>query len=641
MSNRNDLPSPSAPNFNQRLRETIQTYLGKQGDPLDRGLTLRDLIENGFATFKEGFNASSLSGGGGGGALPIAPVVVDGEVDLTPPPQPTGFTLSTAISHVFIEHDPPIYRQGRGHLRTHVYGTKVAAGAPLPTFSDAVEVGQFSGQVWAMPSDPATTWRLWIKWESNDGVLSPTPAGGTNGLEAITGQDVDAMVRAMTGEGRPFTVLPFPEVIDGVTYPAGIYSTNAFIMDLQVTRAKIANLAVDNSKIANLSASKITAGSIAVGQHIQSSNSVTGLTGWRINGNGTAEFAAASIRGQLIANQIDTRGLSIRDSSGNVILNAGSGDFTGSLNGTPASTVVNNANSAVNTANSAASAASSAQSTANSAISGLQNKLNSDSRNVLSGTGGIALGTLNWDSSGNRISGFGVGITRSGITAFNSSGLPTFSISGSTGNATFNGTVVASSGSIGGATIGANFVRSSNYIANSAGWSIGSDGSAEFNQITVRSGQVTGALLRITAIPRFYSGLYYEINAGAPVSTNSGPFYIPGQSLPFYLAWSGTMPAPETASHRIAAAVTVNSSNARGDADLITYIVANAGLSGTTITGEVVGLSAMSSQYGLSTTTAGASVNLYSSAVPIRVYVSAFHCRNTLTDISGMFWGVR
>jgi hypothetical protein len=44
MSNRNDLPQPNASNFNQRLRETIQTYLGRQGDPLDRGLTLRDLV---------------------------------------------------------------------------------------------------------------------------------------------------------------------------------------------------------------------------------------------------------------------------------------------------------------------------------------------------------------------------------------------------------------------------------------------------------------------------------------------------------------------------------------------------------------------------------------------------------------------
>jgi len=40
--------------------------------------------------------------------------------------------------------------------------------------------------------------------------------------------------------------------IGGVIFPAGIYSTLAFIQDLQVTNAKIADLAVDTAKIADL-----------------------------------------------------------------------------------------------------------------------------------------------------------------------------------------------------------------------------------------------------------------------------------------------------------------------------------------------------------------------------------------------------
>lgn len=203
MSDRKDLPPPNAPNFGMRLRETIQTYLGKQGDPLDRGLTLRDLIDAGVVKFKAGFSAASAIGGG---SLAIDPVstgsgtAVEVEPDLTPPPQPDGFAVTAAISHVFIEHNAPAYTQGHGHLRTRVYGVIVEAGDPLPTFVDAVEVGQFSGRVWAMPSNPAITWRLWIKWETNDGVLSPTPAGGTNGLEAVTGQDVSSLLNALSGE---------------------------------------------------------------------------------------------------------------------------------------------------------------------------------------------------------------------------------------------------------------------------------------------------------------------------------------------------------------------------------------------------------------------------------------------------------
>lgn len=196
MSERTDLPSPSAGNFPQRVRETLMTYLGRQGNPLDRGLTLRDLIENGIIKLSKGWRP-----GGGVPLLEPGDAVTQGdEPDLTPPPTPTGFTVSAAISHVFIEHDATTYLTGHGHLRTRVYGVTHISGQALPTFSAAVELGQFSGTAWAMPSNPATTWRLWIKWESADGVLSALPAGGANGLEAITGQDVATLLAALTGE---------------------------------------------------------------------------------------------------------------------------------------------------------------------------------------------------------------------------------------------------------------------------------------------------------------------------------------------------------------------------------------------------------------------------------------------------------
>lgn len=444
MSNRTDLPGPKSPNFEQRVRETLMTYLGRQGNPLDRGLTLRDLIQSGIVKIRDGFTLQP-----GQPTLPLEPgagVVDTYQPDLTPPPTPTGFAVSAAISHVFIEHDAPLYPQGHGHLRTRVYGVTVLAGAPLPVFNDAVEITQFTGTVHAHPSNPATTWRLWIKWETVDGVLSTDPAGGTNGLEVTTGQDVALLLEALTGqitEGQlyqdlttrldgiesnaaaiqaesstrttetgslfakytvkidvaghvsgyglastsngatptsqfgvranqffvappavsqataptanlykgfvwidtsvtpnvtkyyngstwtttpqalPFIIQTAPTTINGVSVPAGVYMDTAFIRDGTITNAKIGNAAIDDAKIANLSASKLTAGTIAVGQWIASANYISGAQGWAIWGNGNAEFSAASIRGQLTASQIDTRGLSIKDESGNVILSAG------------------------------------------------------------------------------------------------------------------------------------------------------------------------------------------------------------------------------------------------------------------------------------------------------------------------------
>jgi hypothetical protein len=189
-----DLPSPKAPNFEQRVRETLMTYMGRQGNPLDRGLTLRDLLENGIVKIRDGYSLKP-----GAGSVPLLPVVSPDELDLTPPPTPTGFAVNSAISHVFIEHDAPAYAQGGGHLRTRVYGVTYTGG-PLPVFTDAIEIAQFAGTVHAHPSNPATTWRLWIKWETRANVLSPTPAGGTNGLEVTTGEDVAKLLEALTGQ---------------------------------------------------------------------------------------------------------------------------------------------------------------------------------------------------------------------------------------------------------------------------------------------------------------------------------------------------------------------------------------------------------------------------------------------------------
>jgi hypothetical protein len=192
MNQRTDLPATTAPNFSQRVRETLMTYLGRQGDPLDRGLTIRDLVDAGIVTLKKGFQWSAKD------SPPIELKPTQEPLDRSPPPIPTGFKVSAAISHVLVEHHLPTYTQGHGHLRTHLFGIAVHDNDPLPSFAQAKELSQFSGAVFALASNPATTWRLWITWESVDGVQSQ-PAGSTNGLQARTGEDVQALLEVLQG----------------------------------------------------------------------------------------------------------------------------------------------------------------------------------------------------------------------------------------------------------------------------------------------------------------------------------------------------------------------------------------------------------------------------------------------------------
>ncbi len=291
--------------------------LGRVGNKLDRAVTLRDLVDSGFAKLRDGYlqNGGSSPISGPGTGIGSAP-------SLTPPPTPSGFAVTGAISNLIIECDPATYLQGHGHGASVLYGTTVAAGDPLPTFADAVELMAAPGTVFAYATDPSTTWRLWLKWRSRDGVLSVDPAGGIKGIEGKTGVNVAKLVQAMTGPGNPFKVVTEPITLpDGSVVGEGTYTSDAYIHNGFVVNAMIANLAVDNAKVANLSAAKLTAGSIAVGQYIQSTDYVSGLSGWRINGGGTLEANNGVFRGGVFASYGSFAGS----------LSAATGTFAGEL----------------------------------------------------------------------------------------------------------------------------------------------------------------------------------------------------------------------------------------------------------------------------------------------------------------------
>ena len=254
----------------------------------------------------------------------------------------------------------------------------------------------------------------------------------------------------------PFIVTTSQSTIDGTVVPAGVYIDGAYIKGGTIQGSAILGGTITNSKLINVSANKITGAALEETSYITSAGFISGSQGWRIKADGTAEFAAASIRGQLIASQINANGLTIRDTSGNIILNASTGDFIGSLNGTAASTVVSNASTALSTANTANGTANTANGTANTAngkadtaIAGLANKLNSNSVNVLAGAGGLSTGNLTWNSVGTRTGGTGVGLTQKGIVGYNTAGA-TFVLDGTTGDATFYGALSAATGSFAG-----------------------------------------------------------------------------------------------------------------------------------------------------------------------------------------------
>lgn len=249
---RKDLPPVDSPNFLQKVREALSVYLGNRGNALDRGLTVRDLADAGVIELRPGYGANGNTSSPVAGPGQSITTAIDSAagVDLTPPPTPTGFTATPAISNIVIQCDRPTYQTGHGHQKCRLYGSTAAS----PVFANAALLMEFPGNIGSYATNPSTTWHLWLTWVSNDGVESLYPAGGINGVVATTGANVSALLTALTGQiantQLDATLTSRINLIDGGTGLAG--SVNARIDAETTTR-----IAEDNAlatSIATLSA---------------------------------------------------------------------------------------------------------------------------------------------------------------------------------------------------------------------------------------------------------------------------------------------------------------------------------------------------------------------------------------------------
>jgi hypothetical protein len=256
---------------------------GHRGQSLDQNVTFRDLVSGGFAT--TGAGGSSV--GPRPGTPPVIPTAPPPATppDLTPPPAVCGASATPGLNVFFLSWTQPVYTQGGGHAYVEVWGAPNTGVAP--TFANAVLLDRVPANLFSYAAGLNVRWHFWFISVSRANVPQTVPTGGTNGISAQTG------------------------LVGGTDIAAAAIGT-----------ALIGDEVVTNSKIVDLSVVKLTAGALQVGSYIRSTAYVAGVQGWNISADGTAEFGAASIRGQLVASQINTAGLTIRDAGGTVIFSA-------------------------------------------------------------------------------------------------------------------------------------------------------------------------------------------------------------------------------------------------------------------------------------------------------------------------------
>ena len=344
--------------------------------------------------------------------------VYDGTTDTTIPPTAAGLTISAGFTNILLSWTDP---NSSGAFLNYAY-TEVWRSVDN-VLANAVLQGFAPGAVYSDPVGTSKTYYYWIRFVSQANITGPynSSVGTIGGTGLVGGVDLGPLI--IDASKLATSAVEASKI-------ANLAVGNAAIANLAVTNGKIANLAVDDAKIANLAVSKLTAGSVSVGQYIQSTGYSAGTNGWHINGNGFAEFGSASIRGQLTASQIDTRGLTIKDSSGTVIFAAGTNLAYTYINADPGWL-----NSALTPS------ITNAQNTADSAVSGLTAKLTKAGDTI---SGRITFSVADGMFAGSNTSN-GVYFGSTGLIG-RKAGVNTFYID-TAGNAVFAGSLSAATGS--------------------------------------------------------------------------------------------------------------------------------------------------------------------------------------------------
>lgn len=277
-------------------------------------------------------------------------------IDPTAPPTPTGLTVTAFLSHLLATWDPATFTMGHGYAGTVVYAAQVITGQSVPNFSTAKAVGSSATTAFAFAVDPGTTWAIWIKWQTNDGVLSVTPDGGTNGVQGTAtligtanlaadlitaAQLADGSVGAAQLVAGAITATKFANGLQPVTVITGalpgtnvgnvifrtddgkLYKWNGSTYTAQTAAADIAGQLTD-TQIANIAAAKllgavtqtqITDGSISTSKLAAFAVTAANIASDTITANqiaagaiGVSELAAGAVTANAVAANAITAG---------------------------------------------------------------------------------------------------------------------------------------------------------------------------------------------------------------------------------------------------------------------------------------------------------------------------------------------
>ena len=166
----------------ERQRELVETLTGQRGDPLDRAVTYRDLVDEGFAIF----SGSGILSGGGGNIKP-APQPPGG---LPAPPVPVNLQANGGFAAILLDWQ---YEGYNGHSHTEVWR------ASTNNLGNALLVGTTAAKVYTdYVTQTGATYYYWVRNVSITGDVSAY--NSTNGTPAYISTDPTILVTLLQGQ---------------------------------------------------------------------------------------------------------------------------------------------------------------------------------------------------------------------------------------------------------------------------------------------------------------------------------------------------------------------------------------------------------------------------------------------------------
>ena len=293
--------------FNNSIKEILEVRLGRRGDPKDRAVTLRELIDSGLA--KELLdNPFDPNAGAGVTDFASSSTFVDGKLDdtndLTAPPTPTGLAASAGTTKIILNWN---FAQISNLAHTEVWRSSDN------NLSNAVRHDTTEAFVWVDSVDPGDEFYYWIRHVTTAGIFSQF-AGSVNAttvLIAGTKIAADAITETKIADDaittpKILTNAVTSDSIAGATITAGNIGAN----ELTSASGIFGTLDASEMSITNLNASNITTGTLDAGEISVINLSAGSIT----SGNMTAD--------RITAGSLNVAGKAVTGSVGTVVASA-------------------------------------------------------------------------------------------------------------------------------------------------------------------------------------------------------------------------------------------------------------------------------------------------------------------------------